>query len=64
MADRRVHVVLVQVEHLANDLGLWCNDCMLSSGIRVWFASTHAGVTTVRSTLGCLDCDGDNITAA
>lgn len=32
------HVVSVRAEYLTQDLGLWCNTCMLPSGIRVWVA--------------------------
>lgn len=58
MATRSVSV---QLEHLTNDLGLWCNDCMLASGVRIWFTATCQGTTLLRTTYGCVDCDGDNV---
>lgn len=61
MAKGGVHVVFVQIEQLAVDTGLWCNDCMLGSGTRIHFTSTCAGITTLRATAKCTDCGGTNL---
>lgn len=59
----------VRVEYLDNDLGLWCNDCRLSSGARCWFATTSCadGIptdTSVRSAVFYTDCGSRNVVDA
>lgn len=54
----------VHVEHLTNDTDLWCYDCGLSTGVRVWFtAAVAAGPTLLRSTSVCTECGGHEIEA-
>lgn len=61
MADRLV--VLISVEHLLTDFGLWCADCNLGSGAQVWFTVTQGGETVLRSSEVCADCGGKNVTS-
>jgi hypothetical protein len=58
----RPHVAYaVRVEQLAIDTGLWCRNCALPSGARVWFTLTIGPVMSLRHTLRCLDCSGDDL---
>jgi hypothetical protein len=52
------------IEVVAVDTGLWCRTCALSSGIRVWFVTRTGPAMTMRSTLGCMDCDSRDIAEA
>lgn len=58
MAAKRV---LVTVEPLVTDLGLWCTDCHLGSGARVWFTVLYQGCLALRSNEVCVDCGGPNL---
>lgn len=62
MDTGHVHVVQTHIEHLGNDLGMWCNDCNLPSGVRIWYVATCLGTSVLRQILACVDCDGDNVT--
>jgi hypothetical protein len=46
------------VEYLGHETGLWCDDCALSTGIRVTVAATTAGATTLTSAVHCYGCGG------
>lgn len=61
MKPGRVVVLVSRIEVLCYDLGLWCRTCNLSSGVRVWFTATIGERTTLRSTLGCTECEGENV---
>lgn len=54
--------MVVSVEHVDNEYGLWCNDCHLPSGVRVFFTVTCACHTVLRSQNVCADCEGRNVT--
>lgn len=60
MATVRVHMEILSVE-----TGLWCNTCVLPSGVRVWYVTTAGGARmTLRSKRTCDDAqdaghDGD-----
>lgn len=56
--------VVIRVEYLGNELGLWCLDCNLSTAALIWFTTTTGGGTTLRSTASCTDCGGRNVDAA
>lgn len=52
----------VHVEQVSTDTELWCYDCGLSTGVRVWFVATlGAGPTSLRSTSVCTYCGGHEI---
>lgn len=55
-------VIAVAVEHLVTEVGLWCNDCMLGAGVRVWVAATAQGQMVLNHAVGCTDCGGRNVT--
>ena len=61
MARREHGVVAVAVEYVGNDLDLWCFDCMLCTGARVWFTTTASSVTTLRYAVFCTECGGRNV---
>ena len=56
--------IVVAVEYLGNDIGLWCTDCNLSTGARVWFTTTTLGRTTLRFNVFCTECGRRNVTDA
>lgn len=58
---RRVAVVPVHVEYVGNDLDLWCFDCKLCTGARVWFTTTVASVTSLHSNVFCTECGTRNV---
>lgn len=51
----------VRVEQVAIDTGLWCRPCALPSGTRVWFTMAIGPAMSLRSTLRCYDCGGNNL---
>lgn len=53
--------VTVRVEYVGHELGHWCNTCMLSTGVRLWWTTTTEPETTLRSTVFCTECDGANV---
>ncbi len=53
--------LVVTVEYVGNDIGLWCLDCNLSTGARVWFTTTTCGQTTLRSNVFCTECRSRNV---
>ena len=53
--------VAVRLEYLGHQLGLWCNTCLISSGVRVCFAATTAGRLVLQSTAGCAECGGRDV---
>lgn len=58
-------VVVVHVEQVDVDLGLWCAPCALSTGVRVWFTTTISGAgTSLRSTELCIECGSQDVTDA
>lgn len=68
MASGNAHVnfrvVRIRVEQIAVDTGLWCNTCLLSSGVRVWFTVASGLAMSLRSTTRCRDCGGDDLDEA
>lgn len=59
----RPGVIVVHVEHVATDLGLWCTDCATSGGARVWFTRRSGNTLRLCSAVGCTDCGGSNVEA-
>lgn len=62
-----IHAVVIWLELLDYELGHWCNDCMLSTGIRfwiVWFTSTPTdGFIKLVEQYRCHECQGTNVVA-
>lgn len=58
------HTVVVDVEQVDLDTGLWCTPCALSTGVRIWFTTTIANRTSLRSTAVGIDCGGSNVADA
>ncbi|WP_109507347.1 hypothetical protein [Nocardioides speluncae] len=58
---RTVHVRTEQVDH---EHGHWCNDCMLSTGLRWWDVLIIGGRWIFRTIWWCHECGGRNITPA
>jgi hypothetical protein len=54
--------MLVTVELLEVETGLWCIDCALPSGARIWFTTRTGPAMSLRSQRSCLDCDGNQVT--
>ena len=54
---RHVHVV-VRLERLADDVGLWCPACNLPSGIRRTYAMATGKRLSVGRAAICFDCGG------
>lgn len=52
-------VVSVRIEYLDHDTGLWCNTCLLSTGVRMWVAVIHrnAGMH-LQERLWCYEHEG------
>lgn len=53
--------VVVQVEVIGVEVGHWCNICLLSSGMRVWYVTATGPAITLRSVTGCRDEDHDDV---
>lgn len=55
----RMRVVSVSVEYLDHQPGLWCNTCMLSTGIRMWVAVVaRTGGMHLQKRLWCYEHEG------
>lgn|GEM_PF-7048426 len=55
-------VIVLQVEYVTHDPGLWCNDCLLSTGLRIWYTVTTGDTTgALHEQVFCTDCGGRNI---
>lgn len=52
----RQEMVTVRVEHLADDVGVWCDSCALPSAMRRTFAVSIGPRTSVGAGVICLDC--------
>lgn len=57
----RVKVVVVRVEVIDVEAGLWCRTCALPSGLRFWAITNPA--MTMHAVLRCRDCGGHDIEA-
>jgi hypothetical protein len=53
-----MRAVAVRVEYLDHETGLWCNTCMLSTGIRAWVALTSPHGMHLQQRLWCYDHQG------
>lgn len=60
MHRRRV-ALLVTTEVVGVEIGHWCNRCLLSTGIRVWYVVAVGPSLCFHSTNGCTECDHDDI---
>jgi hypothetical protein len=60
----RAVVVQVSVEFLGYQTGLWCRDCMLSTGARFWYVATIGEQQSLRDAYSCLECGRRNIEPA
>lgn len=49
------------VELLAQETGLWCRECALSSGVRVTLSVRCDNALSLSSVRRCADCGGDQI---
>ena len=52
---KAVRTAVVQVELVDVETGLWCLDCALSTGARVWFTTVVFGITRLRSQVFCIE---------
>lgn len=57
MATRQ-RVVAVKVERIDHQHGLWCNTCMLSTGMRFWFAVRLGPRMHMQERLWCYEHEG------
>lgn len=48
--------VSVSVEALSTETGIWCDTCLLSSAVRLNYATTVNGSTTLASKTVCGEC--------
>lgn len=55
---QRMRVTAVQVEYVDHETGLWCNTCMLSTGIRCWVAIITGTGMHLQQRLWCYDHEG------
>lgn len=51
-------VVAVRLEHLDHEHGLWCNTCMLSTGMRFWVAVISPTRMHLQERLWCYEHEG------
>lgn len=58
--DRRT-ALLVVVEVIGVEVGHWCNRCMLSSGIRIWYAVQTGPRLCFHSAIACTDCEHEDV---
>jgi len=50
----------VSLEYVDHEVGLWCANCMMATGIAFWVAlTTDTGETTVMDTSFCTEPGGD-----
>lgn len=56
-------VVVFHVEVLGVEVGHWCNACMRSSAIRVWYVTRTGLAMTLRQGAACADreCDSRDV---
>lgn len=54
-------VVPLHVEVLGVEVGHWCNTCMASSGMRVWYVNRAHTSLCLHSATGCVDHDHDDV---
>lgn len=52
---KATRTAVVHVEFVDVETGLWCRDCALSTGARVWFTTTILCTTRLRSQLFCTE---------
>jgi len=57
-------VVVGRVEVLSLETGLWCMDCMLSTGLRLWYVTSTGLASTLRSKAECRECGGRDLNEA
>lgn len=57
MAER-LRVVAVRVEPVDLTTGLWCNTCMLSTGVRMWVAVISRAGMHLQERLWCYEHEG------
>ncbi len=55
---QRMRVVSVHVEYVTHEHGLWCNTCMLSTGIRYWLAVMAGPRMHLQERLWCDEHEG------
>lgn len=60
----QVRAVGVHIEHVDHTHGHWCNRCLLSTGLRVWVAVSHAGRMHLQEQLYCYQCEGRYVTVS
>lgn len=53
-----MRVVSVQIEYLDHQHGLWCNTCMLSTGVQVWVAVIGPTGMHLQQRLWCYEHEG------
>lgn len=61
MVDRAHAVVTVTIEYVTHELGHWCRDCALPSGMRMWLAVRGPRGMNLQSRVWCDDCGGPNV---
>lgn len=54
----QMRVVSVRVEYVDHQPGLWCNRCMLSTGMRLWVAVSHGPRMHLQERLWCYEHRG------
>jgi len=54
-------VVTVHLEWVGHQTGLWCCECSLSTGARVWFTTTVGRRTAVHENRFCTECGGRQV---
>lgn len=54
-------VILITFEVLGVEVGHWCNQCLVSSGIRVWYVNAIGLSMCFHSSTACRDCDQDDV---
>ena len=54
---RSITLVAISIEHLAWEMGLWCNRCLLSTGVRRHVVCRYSdGRMFLASAVGWPDC--------
>lgn len=53
--------VPVHVEVVGVEVGHWCNRCLTSAGMRVWYVNTMLSSMCLHSATGCVDEDHDDV---
>lgn len=52
----------VHTEILGVEVGHWCNQCLLSTGFRVWYVNRIGTSMCLHSANGCTDCHHEDVT--